>query len=161
VDEIIQVGMAELKVATAPKKLLTAGLGSCIGICVCSPAQQFGVLAHIMLPSSTQSKKSQNKAKFADTAVDLILEQMIKNGASASKMIAKIAGGAQMFKFVGDSSIMNIGHRNTLAVEEHLRRNGIRIAAKDTGGNFGRTIVFDPKTGDLRIRTIGHGERTI
>ncbi len=160
-DNIIQVGMAELKIATAPNKLLTAGLGSCIGICVCSPAHQFGVLAHIMLPSSTQSKKAQNKAKFADTAVDLILEEMIKNGASVSKIFAKIAGGAQMFKFIGDSSIMNIGQRNTLAVEEHLKRIGIKIVAKDTGGNFGRTIVFDPKTGDLKIRTIGHGERTI
>ncbi len=160
-DNIIQVGMAELKIATAPNKLLTAGLGSCIGICVCSPAHQFGALAHIMLPSSTQSKKAHNKAKFADTAVDLIMEEMIKNGVNVSKLYAKIAGGAQMFKFVGESSIMNIGQRNALAVEEHLKRIGIKIAARDTGGNFGRTIVFDPKTGDLKIRTIGHGERTI
>ncbi len=160
-EKIIQVGMAELKIASAPDKLLTAGLGSCIGICVCSPAHQFGVMAHIMLPSSIQSKKAHNKAKFADTAIELIMEEMLKNGARTSKIFAKIAGGAQMFKFVGDSSIMNIGQRNILAVEEHLQRNDIKVLARDTGGNFGRTIVFDPKTGDLRIRTIGHGERTI
>ncbi len=160
-EKIIQVGMAELKIANAPDKLLTAGLGSCIGICVCSPAQQFGVLAHIMLPSSVQSKKASNKAKFADTAVELILEEMNKKGVRTSRLVAKIAGGAQMFKCVGDSSIMNIGQRNALAVQEHLNRSGIRITAQDTGGNYGRTIIFDPKTADLRIRTIGHGERTI
>jgi len=161
VGKIVQVGMGEIKLATAPNKLLTAGLGSCIGICVCSSYQQLGALAHIMLPSSLQTKKEINRAKFADTAVELIIEEMIKNKVNISKIHAKIAGGAQMFKFAGESNIMKIGERNILAVEENLQKHGIRVLARDVGGNYGRTIIFDPKTGDLNVRTIGHGERTI
>ena len=66
-----------------------------------------------------------------------------------------------MFKFSGESDIMKIGARNAVAVEEHLHKHRIPLLAKDTGGNYGRTITFDPETGDLLVRTIGHGERII
>lgn len=158
---IIQVGMAEVKLALAPDKLLTAGLGSCIGICLYDKKCQLGVLAHIMLPSSSQAKVPFNKAKFADTAIEMAITEMGKKGAETSRMVAKIAGGAQMFKMFNDSSIMKIGERNTLSVEEILDKYRIQIAARDTGGNYGRTIIFDPETGDLCVRTIGYGERII
>lgn len=158
---IIQVGMADLKLAKAPDKLMTAGLGSCIGICIFDPVVKVGVLAHIMLPNSTQSKNPQNRAKFADSAIVMALEEMDKNGASRVRLQAKIAGGAQMFKFSGESDIMKIGERNTLAVIENLTKHNIKLVAKDTGGNFGRTIIFDVGDGSLLIRTIGHGERVI
>lgn len=158
---IIQVGMADMKIARAPDRLMTAGLGSCIGICIYDHTLKLAGLAHIMLPSSTQAKNAQNRAKFADSAIEMVLEQMEKNGGLRSRYVAKIAGGAQMFQFSGESDIMKIGARNAAAVEEHLAKHRIRLVANDTGGNYGRTITFDPLNGELLIRTIGHGERII
>jgi chemotaxis protein CheD len=131
--KIVQVGMADLKVAKAPDKLMTAGLGSCIGICLLDKNKKIGSLTHIMLPSSAQAKNTQNRAKFADTGLEMVLEEMQKSGASVSSLVAKIAGGAQMFKFSGESDILKIGERNALAVEEHLDKYRIRILARDTG----------------------------
>lgn len=159
--KIIQVGMADLKLAKTPDKLMTAGLGSCIGICIYDKGLKIGCLAHIMLPSSLQAKNPQNKAKFADTAIELVLSEMQRQGADKNSLLAKITGGAQMFKFSGESDIMKIGERNSIAVEENLRKHRIKILARDTGGNYGRTITFDPGTGELLVRTIGHGERII
>jgi len=159
--KIIQVGMADFKIAKAPDKLMTAGLGSCIGICIYDKAVKVGALAHIMLPSSKQVKKSHNKAKFADTAIEMVLEELRKNGANRSRLLAKIAGGAQMFNFSGSSDIIKIGERNSLAVEQNLQKEGIKLLAKDTGGNHGRTLIFSPETGDLIVRIIGRGERVI
>ncbi len=160
-SKIIQVGMADMKIARAPDLLMTAGLGSCIGICIYDLSIKVASLAHIMLPYSAQAKNASNRAKFADTAIDLVLEEIYKNGASSSRLAAKIAGGAQMFKFSGDSDIMKIGARNSQAVEECLSKHRIKLLANDTGGNYGRTITFDPGKGELLIRTIGHGERII
>lgn len=160
-SNIIQVGMADLKVAKPPDKLITAGLGSCIGICLLDKTTKIGSLTHIMLPSSLQAKNADNKAKFADTAIVAVLEEMRKAGANTSGLVAKIAGGAQMFKFSGENDILKIGERNAVAVEEHLEKHRIRLLVKDVGGNYGRTITFDPQTGDLHVRTIGHGERII
>lgn len=160
-SNIIQVGMADFKLAATPDKLLTAGLGSCIGICLFDKSLAKGGLAHIMLPSSTLAKNNVNLAKFADTAIILLLEELEKYGCNKNRLQAKYAGGSQMFKFSGDSDIMKIGLRNAQAVEENLQKHRIPILSADTGGNYGRTITFDPKTGDLHVRTIGHGERVI
>lgn len=159
---LIKVGMADYKIARAPDKLLTAGLGSCIGICLCDTGRQVGAMAHIMLPSGEICRDQNfNPAKFADTALEIVLRELSKNGVSSQRLIAKIAGGAQMFKFLGENDIMKIGLRNSRAVEENLRKHRIRIVAKDTGGSVGRTIVFDPATGELLVKTLGIGERTI
>lgn len=160
-SKMIQVGMADLKVAKPPDKLITAGLGSCIGICILDKTTKIGSLTHIMLPSSLQAKNTDNKAKFADTGIVMVIDEMRKLGANPNGMVAKIAGGAQMFKFSGESDILKIGERNALAVIENLEKHKIRLLSKDVGGNYGRTITFDPETGELLVRTIGHGEQVI
>lgn len=158
----VKVGMADYKIARAPDKLITAGLGSCIGICLWDTKGQLGALAHIMLPSGELSRgASHNHAKFADTALEMVLGELNKDGINTNRLIAKIAGGAQMFKFLGESDIMKIGLRNVQAVEENLRKHHVKMVAKDVGGNVGRTIIFDPATGELLIKTLGNGERVI
>lgn len=157
---LLQVGMADLKVARTPDKLTTVGLGSCIGICLLDKIAKIGGMAHIMLPSSQQARSNQNRAKFADTAIEDLITEMEKLGASRKRLTAKIAGGSQMFN-IGSSDVMKIGERNAKAVIEILNGKSIKILAQDIGGNHGRTIIFDSVSGELLIRTIGLGERVI
>ena len=160
-DNIIHIGIADYKIAKPPNLLMTTGLGSCIGICIRDESKKIACLVHIMLPSSNLAKGSFNKAKFADSGILLALSEMEKNYCDKNKLTAKIAGGAQMFKPPSENDIMKIGFRNAEAVEEHLKKHNIRLLAKDVGGNFGRTVVFDPATGNLTIKSIGRGERII
>lgn len=160
-SRVIQVGMADLRVAKAPDKLMTAGLGSCIGICLYDPIAKIGGLAHIMLPSSIQARKTDNRAKFADTAILDLITEMTKIGANRNRLVAKIAGGAQRFTFPGVTDVMKIGDRNAEAVVETLKRERIPLLAQDTGGNYGRTIQFCTNSGNLYVRTIDHGERVL
>ncbi|HHW40365.1 MAG TPA: chemotaxis protein CheD [Syntrophomonadaceae bacterium] len=159
--EVLKVGIAELKVAKAPVNLSSAGLGSCVGICLYDPRARIGGLAHIMLPDSNQARNSVNKAKFANTAVPVLVSEMLKLGAVKERIIAKIAGGAQMFVFPGASDFMRIGERNVDATKKALAEEKIPLAAQDTGGNYGRTIELCTTTGKLYIRTIEHGEKFI
>ncbi len=160
-NKIIKVGMADLKVINSKEILSTLGLGSCIGICLWDPSTKIAGLAHIMLPSSETIRNNSNRAKFADTAIVDMVDQMLTMGAAHRRLIAKIAGGAKMFAFSTSSSTMNIGQKNANAVKEFLGSMGIAIKAEDTGGNFGRTIEFYPENGNLLIKTIGHGEKII
>lgn len=157
---VINVGMADLKTAKSPDLLMTAGLGSCIGICVHDPVQKVGGLAHIMLPTANGNSAG-NLAKYADTAIDALLKEVLSLGASKLRLRAKMAGGAQMFSFPGKPPVLKIGDRNAEAVEQELKKYGIPLLIADVGGSFGRTIHFDVGTGDLRIRTINHGEKVI
>ena len=160
-DTTIKVGMADLNVAKSPVCLTTLGLGSCVGITLYDKINKIGGLAHIMLPSSLEIKNNSNKAKFADTGITELINEMVKLGAKKTNLVAKIAGGSQMFSFNSDNNVLKIGERNVIATKEILKSLNIRILSEDTGGNFGRTIVLDSTDGSLYIRTIGHGEKII
>ncbi len=159
--EIIKVGMAAFNIATAPASLVTIGLGSCVGVCLWDSAKKIGGLVHIMLPDSTQARNVTNKAKYADTGIALLVEEMIKKGTTSSRLTAKIAGGAQMFNFPGSTSVIRIGERNIEAVRMCLKRLNIRILAEEVGGSCGRTIEFFTVDGLLHIKTINQGEKTV
>ncbi|MBZ9636043.1 chemotaxis protein CheD [Clostridium sp. FP1] len=153
----IKVGIADLNVAFSPYKIITVGLGSCIGIAIYDKAIGIGGLAHIMLPDSSQFNKITNEMKFADLAIPILVEKMIKKGATLRNMRAKIAGGASMFNFPDKSIIMDIGNRNGIAVKSALKSLSIPILSEDIGGNKGRTLIFDTTSGVLSIRTVGMG----
>ncbi len=151
----ILVGMGDLNVCKHPDSLKTLALGSCVGIALYDPLTKVSGLAHIMLPDSTLIKKNSNKAKFADTAIKLMIDNMIQIGASKRRIVAKLAGGAQMFSISGDSELMNIGSQNEVAARKNLMNHGIRIIASDCGKNYGRTVVLYSETGILEVKSIG------
>ena len=117
---------------------------------------------HVMLPDSKAIKGSQmNIAKFADTGIAELVKQMERLGAQRSRMVAKIAGGANMFNFQGSNSFGQVGERNVEATKAKLNQLRIPILAADTGKNFGRTVIFYPETGDYIIRAVGKSEYKI
>jgi len=152
----IKVGIAEWQVARAPFRLVTLGLGSCVGIAVYDPKNLLGGLAHIMLPDSTQFPNGDRRAKFADLALLDMINTLLRRGAKEGCLLAKIAGGAQMFSSPDKKlPLLNIGERNTAMVKHKLQELGIPLVASDTGGNYGRTMIFDLLTGQVYIRSIG------
>ncbi len=158
---LIKVGMADLQTSRHPCVITTLGLGSCVGIALYDPVRKVAGLAHIMLPSSQQARINSNTAKFADTAIVKLVDDMISLGAVRSQIVAKLAGGAQMFSFNDTSEMLRIGARNVSASKEALNMLGIPILSEDTGGNYGRTIEIHSDTGKLMIKTIGHGLKEI
>ncbi|MEA4826387.1 chemotaxis protein CheD [Clostridium sp. JNZ J1-5] len=157
----VRVGIADLNIAAPPEKLITVGLGSCVGIAIYDASSKVGGLAHIMLPDSTQFSNVNNPMKFADLAIPILLERMGQKGALKRNLKAKIAGGASMFNFSDKSMIMDIGNRNGISVKKVLKEIGIPIIGEDTGGNKGRTMIFDTINGVVQIKTVGIGIKEI
>lgn len=157
----IIIGISDLNVALPPDVLITYALGSCVGICLYDKVVKVAGMAHIMLPLSKEAKDNSNVMKFADTATIEMIKRMEKQGASRKRMVAKIAGGAQMFAVPDGNEAFNIGKRNVIATKQVLQELGIRIIAEDTGLDFGRTVEFSPITGMLKIKTIAHGIKEI
>lgn len=160
-SEVIKVGMADLKVCASPDALTTLGLGSCVGIALRDPVTKIGGLAHVMLPDSGSIRDNSNKYKFADTGIDELVRAMLLKGASKQRLVAKIAGGAQMFAFSSANSLVRIGDRNVEASIKKLKELGIKILASDTGKDYGRTVVFYPETGDFLIKSVGKPSVTL
>ncbi len=159
--EEIRIGIADLNVTNAPNKLITVGLGSCIGITLYDEVRKNGGMLHIMLPDSTQFQNITNPYKFADLGVPILLKKVQDMGSRKNDIFAKIAGGASMFNFTDKNMIMDIGNRNSLAVKKILNELGISLVSEDIGGSNGRTIVLDTNTGNVLIKTVGKDMKEI
>ena len=162
VENAYHVGMADLVVASAPAKLITLGLGSCIGLVIFDTTAKIAGMAHVMLPDSRGTKTVEKVGKFANTAVPAVIDEMIRKGASKARMKAKIAGGAQMFALQDASTdFLAVGSRNVKEITTLLTKAGIPLVASDTGGNKGRTVEFSTATWMLAIKTLGKGKTEI
>lgn len=164
-SERIKVGMANWQLARNQEILVTYGLGSCVGLSLWDDLTRIGAMAHIMLPNSTQMRfrVESNPAKFADTAITVMLEQFDQLGIPRERLQAKLVGGANMFGFYGPDPLdtMNIGQRNITATRAQLQQAGIAVRAEDTGGTAGRSVEFFSATGLLKVRTALQGEREL
>ena len=158
---IIKVSMADLKVGRAPDSLTTLGLGSCIGLTLYDPVTKIGGLVHYMLPDSTKLKNNSNIAKFGDTGIKELYKQVVANGASPRRLVAKIAGGAKMFEVSGLSQVGNVGERNSEEAKIILKELKIPLIAEDTGLNYGRNVVLDCNNGDYIIKSVGKTQKVI
>lgn len=157
----ILVGIADYKIAREPYRLITLGLGSCVGVSLYDPLIKMGGLLHVMLPDSTQFKNITKPAKFADLGIPQIVSEMQDMGASLTRLQAKLVGGAQMFSGLDDKMTLNIGIRNTEMSRETLKRMGIKILYEDVGGNRGRTMILNTINGEVTIRTLGNNLKVI
>jgi chemotaxis protein CheD len=149
---LINVGVAQVKIGQNPAILRTI-LGSCVGICVYDRIKKMGGLAHILLPLDTTN--GANPEKYADTAIPLLIQRLLKEGCKRENMSAKIAGGASMFKFQSNVTLGQIGDRNieeTKKILEHLK---IPLLEEDTGGNTGRVIDFFLDDGHIKVKAAG------
>lgn len=153
--KMIKVGMADLNICRTPDAITTLGLGSCVGVVIYDPQKKFGGMVHVMLPDSTIIRNNENPAKFADTGIRDLIDMVCRMGTTRSNLVAKMAGGAQMFAFNTDNDMLKVGLRNAESCRKVLREYNIRLLAEDCGANYGRTIEFYPETCELYIKAIG------
>jgi chemotaxis protein CheD len=158
----IAVNIAMMKIARPPQTLHSLGLGSCIGVAIYDPGIKIGGLLHALLPRIGEfGSGGHSRAKFADSGIEDLVELLVAKGARRNRLRAKIAGGAAMFALKSGSSIGDIGKRNVQSSIETLQRLGIELVAQDTGGNKGRTIIFNVDTGELTIKMIDRAVKVI
>jgi len=155
--DIIMVGIGDYAIARSPAKIKTSGLGSCLGITLYDRQKKIGGLLHTMLPNIKDSRIKDNPAKFTDSGIEYLLDEIIKRGGSRGRLEAKIVGGAGMF----ENSRLNIGERNIKSARETMEKLGLSVIAEDTGKNYGRTVIFDTFNGDLLIKTILKGDKIL
>ena len=80
--------------------------------------------------------------KYVDTAVALLVKELIALGCKNRSLVAKMAGGACMFEYFGAN--LNIGERNAGKVRILLKEHNIQLVAEDVGGKFGDLLHSCP-----------------
>jgi len=140
--------------------LVCLGLGSCVAICIYETVNRVAGMAHLVLPDSGEGRDTGRSAKYVDTGIPLLVEEMETLGALRSRMVVRIAGGAHMITVVevnGDS----VGDRNVKAVRQSVAALGLAISAEEVGGSRGRTIRICVDSGRVLVASVGTESREL
>jgi len=146
------VGIGEYDTTDEGARLVSFGLGSCLGVALFDLRAGVGGLIHIKRPSIS-GKTTTKKSMFADAGISVLCSKLEASGASRGDISAKMAGGADMWNFTHGSSgdPASIGDRNIQAATDTLDELDIPIVAKDVGGDEHRSVCFVGSTGELIV----------
>ncbi len=156
VEREIRVRVAAHAIAIGAGVITTVGLGSCVAIVLYDAATRTGGLAHVLLPSELVGRGDGSRAKYASTAVPMLLAE-IRDAGAGRGVTARIAGGASMFAALLLSGGTNMGERNVEATLRALELAGVPLVAQDTGGDYGRSVALDVHTGRVAVRSLRRG----
>lgn len=148
---VLSVPIGRWAVAAAPTLIRTL-LGSCAGVVLYERQARLGGVAHIVLPDSRGS--ADHPGKYADTAVPALVDDLerLAGRRLRPRLTAKLFGGASMFQASGP---MEIGRLNREAVQRMLASLSIPVVATDMGGDAGRRLTFDTRTGIVSVKVPG------
>lgn len=151
---VVNVGMGQIEIVESDG-VARSILGSCIGLVLYHQARRVAAVGHIVLPEC--GGRPGPAGKFADTAIPAMIESLAGMGAGKPGLIAKLAGGANMF---GSSGPIQIGESNYAAVSGILAEIGIPLVAEHIGGSQGRRITVETSSGEVAIEMAGQ-ERVV
>lgn len=138
---------------TASDLVLVTVLGSCVSACIRDAATGIGGLNHFMLPEGggESNALASSSARYGTNAMELLINQLIKLGARRSYLEVKVFGGGNVLSGL---TVTEVGARNAAFVLEYLRREGMRVVAKDLVGSLPRKIYFFPATGKVMVKKL-------
>jgi len=126
--------------------LIMTTLGSCIAACLWDREARVGGMNHFMLPEGDA-----DSGRYGSYAMELLINEMMKQGATRATMEAKVFGGGQVIEGM---STMNIGERNTAFVIDYLKTERIPIMSKDVLGPHPRKVCFLPASGKAMVKRL-------
>ncbi|MTI63782.1 chemoreceptor glutamine deamidase CheD [Methylophaga sp.] len=141
----------EFYVTTEPDEIICTTLGSCVSACIRDPQAGVAGMNHFMLPVSSEDNPNwMNMAtRFGSAAMEYLINEMFKQGASRETMEVKLVGGGRII-----SSLYDVGRRNIDFVLEYARLERLRVLAKDLGDVHPRKVVFHPDSGVMRVKRL-------
>jgi len=164
-NNLISLGLGEQAVSRNLQDVLVVyGLGSCLGICMIDPQARVAGLLHAVLPERSNGLEADSAAhpsKYVDRGIQSLLAEMLKEGAIKSRIIIRMAGGANMLISPAMTSAFDIGTRNIEKARETLRQLNMKIAAEEVGGHKGRTVRVYVADNRVTVKLVGEKEHDL
>jgi len=145
------VRIAQARIGRTPIVLKAYGLGSCVAVGLYDPQTRLGGMGHMLLPNRPPKGTLGSESKYVDAGIYHIIDELLRAGANRDTLVAKIAGGANMFETSYQTLINSVGARNAKSARQTLNVLGIPIVGEEVGGNRGRTAEFDLATGKMLV----------
>ena len=132
--------------------LIMTTLGSCIAACLWDRDRRVGGMNHFLLPEAgSQNGGDGDSGRYGSFAMELLIGEMVKRGATRSSMEAKVFGGGAV---ISGMNTINVGERNTSFVLDYLRTERITVVSKDVMDIYPRKVCFLPASGKAMVKRL-------
>ena len=148
------VVQGEYRISSNPDVTLSTVLGSCVAVCLFDEDAGIGGMNHYLLPEGQGT--GGDAVKYGALAMELLINGLLKAGASRHRMQAKIFGGARI-----TANFADIGARNAAFGRDFLAREGLRVVSENLGGTNARRVHFHPVSGKARLMTVPNNNRSV
>lgn len=128
--------------------LIMTTLGSCIAACLWDSKARVGGLNHFMLPDGHGGG---DNGRYGTYAMEVLINEMMKRGASRSTLEAKVFGGGQV---IAGMDSLNVGERNTRFVLDYLRAERIPVLSQDVQDIYPRKVCYFPGSGKAMVKRL-------
>jgi chemotaxis protein CheD len=138
---------------TDKNMLIVTVLGSCVSACIRDKVSGIGGMNHFMLPDGAKSDKDNpvsESMRYGTYAMEVLINQLLRNGARRENLEAKIFGGGNVLR----SFTNNVGDRNAAFVKKYLKEEGIKVTGEDLLDIYPRKVYFFPKTGKVLVKKL-------
>lgn len=134
-------------------KLIVTVLGSCVAVCLRDKTSSIGGMNHFLLPNdgSNETGLLTESARYGVYAMELLINHLLKMGATRARMEAKVFGGGNVLRGL---KVNNVGQRNVEFVLDYLQTERIPVVAKDLLDDYPRKVYFFPDTGKVLVKKI-------
>ncbi|HCL57979.1 MAG TPA: chemoreceptor glutamine deamidase CheD [Spirochaetia bacterium] len=139
--------------------IISTVLGSCVSVCLFDPVSRIGGMNHFMLPQDVEINEKKiytSKTQYGIFAMDMIINESLKKGASKKNLQAKLFGG-----LFDEESRFQVGKNNIDFARKYLSLENIPIVSESIGGLDARKIYFYPHTGKTLVKKISNQNRIV
>lgn len=140
-------------VSVESPQIITTVLGSCVSLTFFSVSRQIGIMNHAMLPRAPAFCQPEEVFRYVDTSLDYIMSKIEKLKLMPNEMEIKLFGGANMMQ-KGVKCVIGVGESNVAATMSLLKKYGLVLKSRDTGGGYGRRVMFNTATGEVLVKKL-------
>ncbi|TAK63979.1 chemotaxis protein CheD [Methylobacter sp.] len=148
---------------TKKNEIISTLLGSCVAACLYDPVNRVIGMNHFLL---AQQHAAHNAALLASEggrygihAMELLINQMLRQGAQRIHIKAKAFGGGDVLKLGNElRGGQSIGAVNCEFIKTFLKTEHIPLVASGLGGHIGRNIFFLASDFSVYVKRIEHDE---
>lgn len=149
--EAIKILPGEYYVTSRDVVIVTV-LGSCVSVCLHDRIARIGGMNHFMLPDHRDSGGVlSDSARYGVYAMEILVNNLIKAGASRSRLEAKVFGAGRVLSGMTQT---DVGAHNAAFAMHYLEDEGIKVKARDLLGVYPRKVYFFPTEGRVLVKKL-------
>lgn len=154
--ERISIVQGEHAVVASPNIVVSTVLGSCVAVCLHDSTAKVGGMNHFLLGEPDRRVQERDLVNYGIHAMELLINEMMKQGAARNRLRAHLYGGANMIAGLGP-----IGSSNAEFARRFVETEGIVTAHVDLGGTQARRVEFQPFEGRSRSNLVAHAPEPV